>query len=198
MRKTPTSKKTPDTVHRVILSDGKWLRSPNVSNLGLVVEGQSDMSLLGRTAVLAEASAWPLDRARNIASQFDGAYVDRVSVELGTTEHKVPLVADDYGKRLSDWLSQWKGLDGVTLHEKDGRFSGLSVAVFTKHKPRRHSDATVEFLFWMNHQTYTPTLTEVAIPNISTTEGAAILEFQMKLTLVRHVIASFHKAFPET
>lgn len=195
MRKT---NKTPDTFHRVILSDGKWLRSPVVSNKGVVTEGQSDMFGLGRTAVLAEASAWSLDRARYIASQFPNAHVDRVAAELGTTDHKVPLVTDDYGKRLSDWLSQWKDADGVTLHEKDGRFSGLSLAVFTKHKPRRHSDATVEFLFWLNHQTYAPTLTEVAIPNISTNEVDAILEFQTKVAQVHTIVSSFHKTFPET
>jgi hypothetical protein len=198
MRKTSTSKKTPDTFHRVILSDGKWLRSPNVSHLGVVVEGQSDMSLLGRTAVLAEASAWPLDRAVYIASQFPNAYVDRVSAELGTTDHKVPSTQTIVTgmQRLSDWLAGWKGWEGVVLHEKDGLFSGLSVTVFTKHKPRRFADAAVEFLFWMDRETYQPTLMEVAIPNISTNEVESILEFQTKVAQVHTIVASFRQAFP--
>lgn len=67
-----------ETYHRVVLSDGKYLKSPVVSPTGVLEPDKSDLSGLGRTSNFKEASAWPLARARYIATLFVDAYVDRI------------------------------------------------------------------------------------------------------------------------
>ena len=82
------NKKIPEAYCRVIHKSGAWFRSPAVSPKGVVAADASDMSCLTTTRDIKEASVWPLPRAMTIARMFVDAIVDRVDVELGTSDHR--------------------------------------------------------------------------------------------------------------
>ncbi len=72
-------KQADETYHRVISSDGRYLKSPAVSPTGVHDERLSDLHHLTRTSNQSEASAWPLQRARYIAQcMFSDASVDPI------------------------------------------------------------------------------------------------------------------------